>query len=412
MCSPWLSFANNSSSSTTTVQRRARPSAPQSLDAPHLPDLREHIKEVNFVEPKPAVNTATTPTKTATTVAPSPVLTLDKHAQTDQAPLSDVRIRKTAYYRCRFDEQEGGYNDSHDRDNTQNQHNGEEDDNCDDHDQGEESLCSSLSSLSTQSEAIPAHITRVRRLDPYRDRDKFQSTVDHFLAMWVKDNATAVTVESVLEVCSNQQAKFKAYKTAIAISRHPECYAERVLYHGTNSSTLSTVTAVALSCQGRHHYALQGSYGNNDVLQQLCYKTDCATCGILAYGFDLSRTGQGSRDRGARVWQRFGDGIYFSPNSSKCHFYSKTGNTGYHPTTKKNFGTMIVAKVVLGKPYNPQSAGKAEEAWTAPPAGYDSVVARAGDGIVVYEENVVYAPAACLPTAIITYSFTSTTEYC
>lgn len=61
------------------------------------------------------------------------------------------------------------------------------------------------------------------------------------------------------------------------------------------------------------------------VLQQLCYKADCATCGILAFGFDLSKSGQGSRDRGARVWQRFGDGIYFSPNSSKCHFYSKTG---------------------------------------------------------------------------------------
>ncbi|KAG0032504.1 hypothetical protein BGZ81_010771 [Podila clonocystis] len=73
---------------------------------------------------------------------------------------------------------------------------------------------------------------------------------------------------------------------------------------------------------------------------------------------------------------------------------------------------MIVAKVVLGKPYNPQSAGKAEEVWTAAPDGHDSVVARAGDGIVVYEENVVYTPAACLPTAVITYSFTSTTEYC
>lgn len=33
---------------------------------------------------------------------------------------------------------------------------------------------------------------------------------------------------------------------------------------------------------------------------------------------------------------------------------------------------MIVAKVVLGKPYHPQSAGKVEETWKAPPAGHDS----------------------------------------
>ncbi|KAF8987056.1 hypothetical protein BGZ52_006486 [Haplosporangium bisporale] len=347
----------------------------QSLFSLPPQDLRPHIKEVHYIEPN-AVNTSTTySTKTTTmTAVRLPALADNKNDQLDEALHSDVGVNQASNH--------FGIN-------------GQENDNGDYGQADEDHL--SLSSLSvSDSEATP-HITRVCRLDPCRDRDKYKSAEDHFMAMWTKDNATEVKVESVLEVFSNQQTKFDAYKAAIA-SRQPGC-AEQVLYHGTNS------------CQGQYHYNLQDGCINNDVLQQLCYKTDCATCGILAYGFDLTRSGQGSRDRGARVWQRFGHGIYFSPNSSKCHFYSKTGNTGYHPTTKKNFGTMIVAKVLLGKPYHPPYAGKAEEAWTAPPAGHDSVVALPGHGIVIYEENVVYKPEACLPTAVITYSFTSTTEY-
>ncbi|KAF9319252.1 hypothetical protein BG003_009581 [Podila horticola] len=341
--------------------------------------LHQFIREVHLVEKEP-----TTPTKTSK-LRRSLIQSLSFDANDDHNYGSDDDKGPDEGYSANDTGHYDNYGDDDDQDH-----------------QEEDGLCLTLSSLSnhpkTEAEA-QAHVTRVRRLDPHRDQVKYMSAVDHFHANWIKNNATHVTVESVLEVISNQQAKFEAYKAAIA-SRQLGHVAERVLYHGTNS------------CQGRYHYTLQDGFGNNDVLQQLCYKADCATCGILAFGFDLSKSGQGSRDRGARVWQRFGDGIYFSPNSSKCHFYSKTGNTGYHPTTKKNFGTMIVAKVVLGKPYHPQSAGKVEETWKTPPAGHDSVVARAGDGIVVYEENVVYTPSACLPTAVITYSFTSTIEYC
>lgn len=47
------------------------------------------------------------------------------------------------------------------------------------------------------------------------------------------------------------------------------------------------------------------------MLLQLCYKNDCVTCGILAHGFNLSKSVEGSLMRGqGRVWQRFNRGIY------------------------------------------------------------------------------------------------------
>ncbi|KAF9327296.1 hypothetical protein BG006_009360 [Podila minutissima] len=339
-------------------------------------DLRLFIREVHLVETQSAANT--TPTKKRTprcTLLQSLVIDANDDSNHDGDDEKDQDEGHSA-------SDKGQYDDD------------------DDERQEDDALCSILSGLSTHPKTeAEAHVTHVRRLDPHRDQVTFKRAVDHFHANWTKNNATQVTVESVLEVTSNQHAKFEAYKATIA-SRKPGYEAERTLYHGT------------YSCQGKYHYDLQDGATNHKVLQQLCYKNDCATCGILAHGFDLSRSGQGSLVRGQdRIWQRFGHGIYFSPNSSKCHFYSKTGNTGYHPTTKKNFGTMVVAKVVLGSPHHPQRAGKAEEAWTVPPGGHDSVVSRAGDGIVAYEENVVYTPAACLPTAVITYSFTSTTEY-
>ncbi|KAG0032503.1 hypothetical protein BGZ81_010770 [Podila clonocystis] len=340
-------------------------------------DLRQFIREVHLVE----YTVNTTPTKNPT------------------------RPRHTIFDSLFHGESDDDDYDSGD-DSVQDEGYGAND-NDDDQDLPEEDgLCSALFGLSTHPETeAEAHVTRVYRLDPHRDKVKYQSTVNHFHANWTKDNATQVTVETVLEVTSNQQARFDAYKAAIA-DRKPGYDSERTLYHGT------------YSCLGKYHYDLQDDAANHaKELQQLCYKNDCATCGILAHGFDLSKSGQGSLVRGqSRVWQRFGHGIYFSPHPSKCHFYCRTGveynaNPGYHPRTSKNFGTMVIAKVLLGVPHYPNQCTKVEEALRVPPNGCDSVVGRPGCGSLNYEEHVVYKPEAALPTAIITYSFTATTEY-
>ncbi|KAG0028238.1 hypothetical protein BGZ82_008536 [Podila clonocystis] len=139
----------------------------------------------------------------------------------------------------------------------------------------------------------------------------------------------------------------------------------------------------------------------------------CATCSILAHGFDLSKSGQGSLVRGqSRVWQRFGHGIHFSPYPSKCDFHFRSGveytavddRTDQLIETSKNFGTMVIAKVLLGVPHYPNQCTQVEEALRVPPNGCDSVVSRPGCGSLRYEERVVYKPEASLPTAIITPS--------
>ncbi|KAG0083484.1 hypothetical protein BGZ93_001778, partial [Podila epicladia] len=270
-------------------------------------DLRPFIREVHLVETESTVNT----TRTRKYVHRRTLLrSLFLDANDDHIYDSDDENDQDDCHSA---------NDDYDGDNDDGDDYDEDDDDDDEDDnqdhQEDDGLCPIFSGLSTHAKTkVEAHVTHVRRLDPHRDRDTFKSAVDHFHANWTKNNAAQVTVESVLEVTSNQQAKFEAYK-AIITSHKPGYADERILYHGT------------YSCQGKYHYDLQDGAANHDkVLQQLCYKNDCATCGILAHGFDLSKSGQGSLVRGqGRVWQRFGHGIYFSPNSSKCHFYSKSG---------------------------------------------------------------------------------------
>lgn len=204
-------------------------------------DLHPHIKEVHHIEPKEANTSATYSTKTTAESAArlSPPAD-DRNGQLNEALHSDVRVNQTSD-RFGFNGQENDNNDQYEYDD-------DDDDNGQEEDKDHHFT---LSGLSISDSEATRHITRVRRLDPRRDRDKFKSAEDHFLAMWTKKNAAEVKVESVLEVLSNQQSKFDAYKAAIA-SRQPGC-AERVLYHGTNS------------CQGQYHYNLQDGCINNDV---------------------------------------------------------------------------------------------------------------------------------------------------
>lgn len=114
---------------------------------------------------------------------------------------------------------------------------------------------------------------------------------------------------------------------------------------------------------------------------------------------------------------------------------------------------MVVAKVLLGVPHYATQSTQAEEAWKGPPDKFDSgkplllgtalflffwpnvefkhlrlmaillfffvmliydlpiVIGLPGCGNLNYEESVVYRHEAVLPTAVVTYSFTATSEY-
>ncbi|KAF9405556.1 hypothetical protein BGZ94_003479, partial [Podila epigama] len=150
----------------------------------------------------------------------------------------------------------------------------------------QDDLCSSLAALGRK---LLPDITVVRPLDPVQDNEVYNAASKHFHDNWIKPNATDIRIESILAVVSNQMSSYDSYKAKLAERGLAQ---ERLLYHGTDS------------CQGHYHYEkctkAQASVNGTNMTQeeQLCYKMNCATCGILAKGFDITKSGQGSIARG------------------------------------------------------------------------------------------------------------------
>jgi len=118
-----------------------------------------------------------------------------------------------------------------------------------------------------------------------------------------------------------------------------------------------------------------------------CDNEGCGICGISKKGFDEKRIGHN-----IPRFQRFGNGIYLAPNSSKCHDYTQ----GSH-----NVRAMLVCQVALGRSY---ILTQNQANLTAAPSGYDSVYGQnSPQGVLNYDEVVVYHGEAILPTHVIVY---------
>ncbi|RKP24306.1 hypothetical protein SYNPS1DRAFT_17398 [Syncephalis pseudoplumigaleata] len=128
------------------------------------------------------------------------------------------------------------------------------------------------------------------------------------------------------------------------------------------------------------------------AVTHLCTRK-CEGCNIVRMSFRLAYIG---KNRRRTKWQRLGNGIYFSPHASKCHFYSGTGVRG-----------MFLADVVLGRSYKPSTM---ELERLCPPPGYHSSYGEAGKCGLNYDEYAVFDEVACLPLLLYVYSYTSTTE--
>ena len=117
-----------------------------------------------------------------------------------------------------------------------------------------------------------------------------------------------------------------------------------------------------------------------------CGNTKCGICGIAQSGFDKKMIGYNIR------FQRFGHGIYLAPNSSKCHDYTQGSYT---------VRAMLVCKVALGKPC---PLTQNDPTLKAAPPGYDSVHGmNSPQGVLNYDEVVVYRSRPILPTHVIVY---------
>lgn len=125
-----------------------------------------------------------------------------------------------------------------------------------------------------------------------------------------------------------------------------------------------------------------GDKGHNS----LCSSNSCPMCSIIRHSFDLSRWGSKTG------WGRFGKGIYTSSTSSKSDDYASNDCTS-------KFKAVLLNKVVVGKGHKMIHDNTT---LTAPPLGFDSVLAEKG-GSLNYDELVVYKNEAIRPSFLVLY---------
>lgn len=120
-----------------------------------------------------------------------------------------------------------------------------------------------------------------------------------------------------------------------------------------------------------------------------CADGACALCCIIKTSFDLKFF------KAATGWGRFGHGIYTSSTSSKSNDYSK--NLGASSDLK----ALLLNKVVVG---NGKKLINDDTTLTAPPPGFDSVLAEvASGGSLNYDELIVYQNDAVRPSYLVMY---------
>jgi poly [ADP-ribose] polymerase len=90
----------------------------------------------------------------------------------------------------------------------------------------------------------------------------------------------------------------------------------------------------------------------------------------------------------------FGDGLYFSDQSTKSLNYAY----GYWDGSRNNHCFMFLFEVIMGKSYTPSSYGG-----SLPKNGYDSTFAKAGQSGVMNNEMIVYDAAQCRPVYLVEF---------
>jgi poly [ADP-ribose] polymerase len=144
---------------------------------------------------------------------------------------------------------------------------------------------------------------------------------------------------------------------------------------------------------GVEHKAMNAAYETKKKLgniQQLWHGTRVGNVlSILAKGMYIPPS-SASHCTG----RMFGDGLYFSDQSTKSLNYAY----GYWSGTKSNHCFMFLFDVIMGKSYTPSSYGG-----RLPKSGYDSTFAKAGESGVMNNEMIVYNAAQCRPVYLVEF---------
>ncbi|KAJ7081840.1 hypothetical protein B0H15DRAFT_952856 [Mycena belliarum] len=199
----------------------------------------------------------------------------------------------------------------------------------------------------------------------------FKSVADQFKASWRHSGTICPPVRRVYKIVAPQasMASYKAYQTKVEstgnfVASGRSAGNENRRWHGTRREC---------------HLGDKGQ-------TQFCASTTCSLCCIVKLSFDISLWGTKTG------WGRFGKGIYTSSTSSKSNDYS-------HNDCTSSLKAILLNKVIVGKGCkltqdNPNL--------TAPPPGYDSVLAEKG-GSLNYDELVVYTNDAIRPSFLVMY---------
>ncbi|KAK7006223.1 PARP catalytic domain-containing protein [Favolaschia claudopus] len=199
----------------------------------------------------------------------------------------------------------------------------------------------------------------------------FKSVADQFKASWRHTGKSCPPVRRIYKIVATQTtlASYKAYQTKVENAGHFVASGrspgnENRRWHGTRRE-----------CN-------LGDKGQT----QFCASTNCPLCCIIKSSFDISLWGTKTG------WGRFGKGIYTSSTSSKSHDYS-------HNDCSSSFKAILLNKVIVGKGCK---LTHDSTSLTAPPTGYDSVLAEKG-GSLNYDELVVYTNDAIRPSFLVIY---------
>ncbi|KAH8112677.1 hypothetical protein DFH11DRAFT_1784149, partial [Phellopilus nigrolimitatus] len=199
----------------------------------------------------------------------------------------------------------------------------------------------------------------------------FKSVSDQFKLSWRHTNKKCPTVRRVYKIIGSQASldKYEAYRDSVETRGQFKAAGRSVgnenrRWHGTRREC-------SLGDQGH---------------TQFCASTTCSLCCIVKTTYDLSFF------KKRTSWGRFGCGIYTSSTSSKSDDYSDNMN-------KSPLKAILLNKVVVGKGCK---MTQDNTTLTAPPTGYDSVLAEKG-GSLNHDELVVYTNDAIRPSFLVMY---------
>ncbi|KAG5642901.1 hypothetical protein DXG03_001908 [Asterophora parasitica] len=199
----------------------------------------------------------------------------------------------------------------------------------------------------------------------------FRSVEEQFKTSWRHSGKRCPSVKRVYKLVS-EQASLDAYNAYLAtVEKRGQFVAAGRTPGNENRRWHGTRRECNIGDKGR---------------TTLCTSTNCPMCCIIRTSYDLSKFGSKTG------WGRFGKGIYTSSTSSKSDDYA-SNDCG------SKFTAILLNKVIVGKGYK---MTQDSSSMTAPPPGYDSVLAEKG-GRLNHDELVVYRNDAIRPSFLVLY---------